>query len=97
MWKSSETSANARNFEQHIERKGKPMATIIPLTVSDAMSHCPVQLNLNPELAAELDGMAFTFANLPNAPVYREVSHLGAWLVGFWAGQLAAQNEMKEN
>ncbi|MCT1683254.1 hypothetical protein M3A74_00235 [Corynebacterium appendicis] len=72
------------------------MATIIPLTVSDAMSHCPVQLNLDPELAAELDGMAFTFANLPNAPVYREVSHLAVWLVGYWAGQAAAATDQKE-
>lgn len=71
------------------------MATIIPLTVNDVMEHCPVQLNLTPDYAANSDGVAFTFANLPATPTYREVSHLAAWLVGFWAGQAAGDEHAK--
>lgn len=67
------------------------MAQIVPTSISDVMSHCPINLNIKPE-AGGANGYAFTLPGIPDSPAYREPSHLAAWFIGYISGQTAAEN-----
>lgn len=59
------------------------MQKIVSLSISDVLNAGPV----DQALKVNGGGFSFTVAGVPNAPAYRDPSHLAAWLVGYWTAQ----------
>lgn len=68
------------------------MAQIVPISISDVMSHCPINLNIKPK-AGGPKGYAFVLPSFEESPAYREPSNLAAWFIGYMSGQTAAENQ----
>lgn len=71
----------------------------LPMSLSDIMAAIPIDENLIPGD----HGITFTIDNADalfgdaHVPAYRDPSHLGAWLVGYWTAQQAHNNDEKES